>query len=345
MRGLRAAGLGLALPLACATAARASEPLAVAVFPPQDRVGDAPAAAAFEQALRFELRRFGRLADSETTRDALRSLRLRNGDDAAPDRLRQLGAGLGVQWLVSSTLHEADVALPFATASTRVYSAANGELVWAGFRSGSGLDRTAILGLGRVSALGPLVRGLTHDLIEDLALARPRLAAASGEAGGRPALALVPFSGLAQQRATLNAELVTEAIRARLLAAGIASLSPNLCQQILRSVQGGRWGGVTADTRTSLRELGGARAILTGTVEAYDEGQSPRVAVGVRLIDTASGRIVWTGWRERDEARRRHWLGLGREHSAGAVAEDVAAELVAQIERKQRAAVDDGGQR
>jgi hypothetical protein len=80
----------------------------IAVFPTQNRAGDTSAAGTVEEALRVELGRLGRLVGPGETRDALRRLRIRNGDRAAPQLLRQLGDELDAGWLVSSTLHDAD---------------------------------------------------------------------------------------------------------------------------------------------------------------------------------------------------------------------------------------------
>ncbi len=74
--------LGPVLLAALGSLAAAPEPV-FAVFPTQNRVGDAPAGAAVDEALRRELGRLGRIADPGKTRDALRRLRLRNGERAA----------------------------------------------------------------------------------------------------------------------------------------------------------------------------------------------------------------------------------------------------------------------
>jgi hypothetical protein len=84
-----------------ALGAPAADERAIAVFPVQNRAGDSSAAAAVDEALRAELARRGPLVEPEETRDALRQLRIRNGDRAAPLLLRRLGEELA-GWLVSA---------------------------------------------------------------------------------------------------------------------------------------------------------------------------------------------------------------------------------------------------
>jgi TolB-like protein len=321
--------------------ALAAEERAIALFPVQDRAGDSEGAAAVEEALRSELGRVGRLVGPTETRDALRRLRIRNGDRAAPLLLRQLGAELGADWLASATLHEAERrALPGLTLSVRLYSTATGELLWAGFRGESGLDQRTLLGLGtiaEVEALAPVVvRTLLRDLPE---------AASAAAAPGEPrrsrlgTVAVVPFTGATDLQPTLNAETVTEAAQARLFAHGVRIVSPNRLHEVLRRLQGGQWGGVTAQTRAALQGTADADSILTGTVEAYDLGggesePEPLVAIGLRLLDASTGRILWTDSSERRGWDRQGLFRRGRVHSRGALAERMMEALTRRLDRE-----------
>jgi hypothetical protein len=116
-------------------------------------------------------------------------------------------------------------------------------------------------------------------------------------------VAVVPFTGSTEWLPTRSAEAATEAAQARLFADGVRLLSPNRLHDILRTLQGGRWGGVTEETRAALGTAG-ADSVLTGIVEAYELGGSesepePAVTVALRLLDVQTGRILWTGSQER----------------------------------------------
>lgn len=323
----------------------------IAAFAVQDRSGDSGAAAVLDEALRLELGERGRLVGREETRDAQRRLRLRNGDRAPAAQLHRLGTELRADWLVSATLHDTDRRLvPSLAVSVRVYSGETGELAFTTFRGGSGLDGRTLLGLGTIGDLESLVPVVVRDLVSELPA---ELAPASPGGELRAALgtlAIVPFSGSTEWRATPNAETVTEAARARLFGEGIVLVSPNDTYEILRRLQAGAWGGVTAETRAALRETAGADTILTGTVESYETGGSesepdPRVAVAVRLVDAASGRILWTGSSEREGWDRQGLFRRGRIYSRGALTERIMKTLITRLERDGPRGVRESGER
>ena len=333
--------VALAAPLA-APGALAAEGPAIALFPVQNRTGDAGAAAAVDEALRRELGRLGRLVGPAETRDALRRLRIRNGDRVAPLLLRQLGAELAADWLASATLHESDRSLvPGLTLSLRLYSTDTGELLWTGFRGQSGLDRRTLLGLGTISEIEELAPLVARDLLREL----PQ--AASGERPASPreprrsrlgTVAVVPFTGSTEWQPTLSAEAITEAAQACLFADGVQLVSPNRLHDVLRRLQGGQWGGITEQTRATLERTAGADTILTGAVEAYDLGggesePEPRIAIALRLLDASTGRILWTGSSERRGWDRQGLFRRGQVYSRGALAERMMEDLARRLDK------------
>jgi hypothetical protein len=314
---------------------------AIALFPVQDRAGDSAAAAAVGEALRSELGRLGRLVGPGETRDALRRLRIRNGDRVAPLLLRQLGVELAADWLASATLHTADRSLvPGLTLSVRLYSTETGELLWTGFRGESGLDRRTVLGMGTIPEIEELVPLVTRDLLRDLPHGADRAGAAGPREPRRSRLgtvAVVPFTGSTEWHPTLSAEAVTEAAHARLFADGVSVVSPNRLYDILRRLQGGQWGGVTAETRAALERTAAADTILTGTVETYDVGggedPEPLVAIALRLLEASTGRILWTGSSERRGWESQGLFRRGRIHSLGALTARVMEDLTRRLHR------------
>lgn len=330
----------LAAPSAALRGAAPADGRAIALFPVQNRTGDAAAAAAVETSLRGELGRLGRLVGPGETRDALRRLRMRNGDRADPGLLRQLGSELAADWLASATLHEADRSLvPGLTLSVRLYSTETGELLWTGFRGESGLDRQTLLGLGAIAdveALAPLV---SRDLLREVASGPEAVAPREPRRSRLGTVAVVPFTGSTDWQATLSAEAVTEAAQARLFADGVRLVSPNRLHDLLRRVQGGQWGGVTAETRDALERTAATDTILTGAVETYDLGggeaePEPAVAIALRLLDASTGRILWTGSSERRGWDRQGLFRRGRVHSRGALTERVMEDLTRRLERE-----------
>jgi TolB-like protein len=317
----------------------------IAMLPVQNRAGDRPATSAVTVALRSELESRGEVVTESTTRDALRRLRVRNGDAASPEVLRGLAAELAADWLVSSSVHDAERRdVPRLAISIRAYRGATGELLWSGFEGCSGLDSRKALGLGAVSeleALAPrVVKRLSEGFGEATGAAGPGSSRTRGAAPAYPgSVAIVPFASTTRRRAALSAETVTEAARAVAIARGIRTVSPNCASDVLRRQGEIRWGAVDAPTRTALRTNCGADLILTGKVEVYDVGGAqlepePRVTVAMRLVDAESGRIVWTGAAEREGWDRSRLFRAGRIHSRGELAERLLDDLTKSLLRE-----------
>lgn len=320
----------------------------IAMFPARNAAGDSAAVLVLAETLSFELGRYGDLLGPEGTRNALRRLRIRDGDQAAPPLLRLLGEELAADWFASATLHDAERrAVPRLAVSLRLYSAASGELVWSGFRGASGSDRRKLLGLGKITDLESLIPFVVRDLLAEMP---PRLESLGAEPtfdraaapSGLGKVAIFPLTGSTGQRATLHAETVTEALRAQLFGSGVDLASPNLVSEIMRQQQRGVREGVAAATRTALHEMAGANKILTGEMETYDLGGSefeprPEVAVALRLLDAASGRILWTGALERTGWDGQGLFTLGRIYSRGALAERLMEILTERLFREYQA--------
>jgi len=331
--------------MACLCLTGAAGATVIALFPIQNSAGDSEAASTLDRTLRFELSRFGSVAGPEMTRDTLRRFRVRSGDHAVPGLLRLLGEEIAADWLVTATLHDAERrVVPRLTVSLRIYSSATGELTWTGFRGTSGIDRRKILGLGTIGDLEGLIPQAVQDLLDELPVEAetpkstgPQHQTKSPTKLGK--VAIVPFAGLTHQQATLYGETATEALRSRLFEAGVDVVSPNLSREILRQVQGGRWGGVTAIAWQTLHTETSADTILTGEVEAYEIGGSnleprPRVVLAMRLLDARTGRILWTGSLERSGWDSQSLFGLGRIYSRGALTARMTKILARRLERE-----------
>ena len=113
---------------------------------------------------------------------------------------------------------------------------------------------------------------------------------------------------------------------------------------VVRSLQGGAWGGVTRQTGEALRTTCGADAIVTGSVEAYELGgqfdePEPLVAIALRMIDPVTGRILWADAGEREGWDRQTLFRAGRVHSRGELTRRMTDLMAGRLVRKrQRAA-------
>jgi hypothetical protein len=296
-----------------------------ALLPVRQGVRDVGIAAAVERAVSSELTRHGGLVEAERTRTALRRARLRSVDAASPERLRELAAAVGADWLVTAAVHDApEGGAPDLTLSVRLYEGRSGRLAWAGAIGRSGLDSRRILGVGAIHDLESLAPIAVAALLEPLGGedgALRRAAATAGEAGG-DAYALVPFTAVAIAEGLEVAAAATETLRATLVDRGVELTEPSCVTTALRRPDGVRWGELDAESRAKLRDDCGARLLVTGAVERWEIAGSalspePVVAVAVRLLDAASGEILWTGSLEARGWDREGWFGHGRVYSRG----------------------------
>lgn len=312
----------------------------VALAPLDDRQGDRPAASAAEAAVRDELEAVYDLVLPESLRDAQRRGRIRSIDGARADELATLGRELGARRIVTVTLHQGlRRTVPRIALSGRAYDTATGELVWAGFESASGLDGRTLLGLGVVDDLDELAARSARRLIGDyLAVApgrtgrpeRPKRGRDTRRGGGAVPgalgrVAVIPLGALTDRAGTSAAETATEALRAVLFRAGVELVSPIRVAEVLRELRFAAWGGIDGATRRALgRELG-VEHLITGSLESYDDGggelePEPRVAYGLRLLDVATGRILWTGGDERSGWDGQGPFQTGRTYARGDLA-------------------------
>ncbi len=148
--------------------------------------------------------------------------------------------------------------------------------------------------------------------------AAPTLAAAQLEP-----LAVVPFENLA---AYPNAGLiVAELFQGELLASG--RLEPKPLEKISALL-----GPLEGERRTpaELGALLGAKTLVLGRVTEYTYkaglGEDPAVGVSVRLVDAATGRVLWSGARSR--TGRYAWL---KEDSLSRLAGEVCRELAGSL--------------
>ncbi len=315
----------------CAGAARAES---LALLSVEDRAGDGAVAEALEGALAEGLAAGHEILPLETVRDALRRRRIRSVDDASPATLRTLGRELGARGFVTVTLYSVELQTsPRVTASARLYDASNGELEQIAFASASGLDGRTLLGLGVTSDPQALAAEIGRRLLAGLGEGQqPGRGAPAKPGAALGAVAVVPFAGISDTESTSAAQTVSEIARTVLARDGVALVSPNRVAEVLRERRLHAWGGVEDDVREGLAAAG-AGSILVGSVEAWDvagDGFEPEpvVALALRLVDAATGRIVWTGALERRGWDHQGLFRLGRIYDRGTLAQRMIEQLI-----------------
>jgi hypothetical protein len=137
-----------------------------------------------------------------------------------------------------------------------------------------------------------------------------------------------------------NSEAITNLVRSRLFDLNVSMTSPNELRQAMVQQRRLERGGVSDDLRAVLKRDLGTDIILTGAVEIYEKGgfrgePRPFVAISMRLIDAATGQILWTGALDRSGWNRPWPLALGRAHSRGRLASELSEKLLGKMMKQQ----------
>jgi hypothetical protein len=173
-----------------------------------------------------------------------------------------------------------------------------------------------MLGIGGIGELENLLPPAVVELLDTLALGARGASETTGERVG-----LVPFTVNEVDDGLEVAAAATETMRSILAAAGVPLAEPGCVASALRGPSGIRWGELAEETRVTLRQSCGAVRLVTGSVERWEirGGVTPEpvVAVAVRLLDAATGRILFVGSLEAGGWDHEGWFGLGRVHSRG----------------------------
>jgi hypothetical protein len=322
----------------------------VALLPIQDHAGDTQATIAVRDELLWQLRARGLLTATSRTRDVMRKHRVRNGDDEDPALLSKLALDLDVGWIISVTIHDAERSVtPRMTLTARAYDGETGEIFWASYQSGSGIDRRSVLGYGVLADLEPLAKLLVERLMADLGEAVDTTPDKDTKAERKSNLvgpvAILPFDSITEHDGTVNSETITQLARAELQTRGVDLVPAGCLSNIVRSRRVVGWGSIDQETRAELWDACGAKLVLTGTVERYYAGGSgaetqPFVAFGMRLVRADTGQILWTGGLERRGWARQSVFRFGRVHSrgdlAGAMMQKMIEELMQSVSRRLR---------
>jgi len=145
---------------------------------------------------------------------------------------------------------------------------------------------------------------------------------------------IVPFSTLGQDRAA--GYRVTDVFFSELLRSGFAEVAEpgQFYAAMLRSRGGSPPENVwSTEDLHKLGEEARVQAVFMGTVREYGMVQRgresvPTLSLEVRLVDTASGRLVWSASRDAVGGSGIPILGWGKDRTMGSITTEVCRELV-----------------
>jgi len=148
---------------------------------------------------------------------------------------------------------------------------------------------------------------------------------------------VVPFRSLTSDQ--FAGEKFTAEFTTALLAAGLFDVvDPGLFATTLKQVAGTRapQDELGAEQLKKIGENAGVQGIFVGIVSQYEmtatqSGTFPVIAAEGRLIDVATGTVVWTASASDRGGPKTPIIGVGEIHTLGGLAQDISKRMVAKL--------------
>jgi hypothetical protein len=127
---------------------------------------------------------------------------------------------------------------------------------------------------------------------------------------------VLPFENASERKGA--AIIVTDVVVAHLVNRGLRVIEPGEVADALVALEATPYGSIDSETLQGFRERTGADTVLLGTVHEYNEGIQrggttlPSVSLDVRMLDTQSGRIIWSAHHDGAGDDYRIVLDLGK---------------------------------
>jgi TolB-like protein len=311
-----------------ASAAPAQENLALAVLPFENVSGHIEAQRLIMPRVEAAVASLGyRMVGPADVEPFLARHRIRNTGQLTRGQLdalrREVGANLAL--VGSVAIFNDSPENPQWGLTSRLLATSTGAITWTGTAGLTGDEFTGALGLGKVTSHEVLGERTVAELLQDFpragqsrALAPtarrllPRVFA-SRAAYRSPTLdtaaprrvAVLPFENLSERKGA--ARIVTDVFTSAVVRQGrFEVVEPGTVMEALVAVGILPYGAIDLGTLGALRERLPADAIILGTVFRYSEGlrpgatTSPQMVLDARMLDLATGRILWMAERGRD---------------------------------------------
>ncbi|RJP77756.1 MAG: hypothetical protein C4524_07650 [Candidatus Zixiibacteriota bacterium] len=326
--------LGAALP----AAGSSREPYARVVVLPWKNLGS-QAEARDELMPEFvaELGRAGfEAVGMDSVRASLRRHRVRETGALSQRDAWLLSRDLGTPWILVGALDIYQDEPVEAGLSARLMNSTTGDLLWADAFYATGLDHAGLLGLGEVSDPRDLARDLLGKLVRSLQrtwLEHPeRIYDEIGSQALRPGLILVPFGN---SSATSQGHWIVQNVLLGLLVGqGYRVIEPGMATQALRDYARFPQGEIDLAALDSLAARFDADYCLTGHLTEYRVDPDPSgadvpvVDLETRLLEAATGRIIWAGHAEHSGADFIKIFQVGMIRSPGRLLQETFARLL-----------------
>jgi len=208
--------------------------------------------------------------------------------------------------------------------SARLLNAGDGSILWADSAGATGDDFMFILGLGKIKTIQELSAKVVSRLFSRMPAVNEKVKVLKGKRGGisflegflsgpkyffrdktlernpEMKIAILPFENLSERKGA--GKIITDLFLINLYKTGrFEILNPGEVQSALADLGIWHYGGISFEELAKLNRRIKCDGIILGSVEGYNEGIKkggetfwPEVMLSARMIDSKTGRILWS---------------------------------------------------
>lgn len=284
------------------------------------------------------------LADPVQTAEFLRRSRLRNTAELSIDDLQALSSELSAAYILTGTIHRFECSVEAAELSlaARLIYVPELTVEWAQSAAYYSGGPVSLLSTNIGGDTSRVIRSGARRLVDGFSLSprhpRRAVSAVRGKHGSERktypcrTIALLP---IANETATeFGGEMITDQLYAALYRRGFQITEVGRVREAMLSGNDLTRGESSLATVQRLREELAVDLVLTGTVstltstEATRYGDPPAIALELRLVDTATGLVIWSRNYSRSGEAAGGLFGTGKVESAALMSRDLARDAV-----------------
>jgi len=276
------------------------------------------------------------LASAEI-RPLLRSHRIRAVGHIGTEGARIVAEATGATHLLTGSIDiHRDLPTPEVAVSLRLVDPTTLTVMAATTVAASAADFIGLFGTGFIDSTAILARRVAADAMSDL-LPLPT-GPAKPVVNRCNSIALVPFD-VGEGGDPRSGSVLVDFLLSRLSARGYLVLEPGVVNDLFYQQQIAPRGGIDLETLAALDRESGPCLVLTGTLDLFDvRGGDPRapqpsVALGARVIDPTTGRILMSMEIDRNTSGSDFSFGAGRTNSLGRLTLSALDDLIDRIDR------------
>jgi len=312
--------------------ARPVERTEIAVLPFANYSGSIRAIRTIAPMLDTTLMELGfKILPSDSLRGVLRENRIRtNGMINAADgeKIRQ-ATGLDYLLVGSVDIFE-EASAPEVGISIRILDLSRMRIIWTAIIGATGADHVGLFGVGRVDSVDSVARRAIREQLKSLSPAVLR--ANRSDNSKRIKCAVVPFEDYSKYPRA--GEIATSLLASVLFESGYDVVEPGVVNEVMITGRSQSRGGVDYTIMDILREQDSVSLVLTGSVDLFQaargnfEQSSPEVALGIRVVQTSSHKILAAYDKESTGSDSETLFELGGCHSLEKLTAGLLGELI-----------------